>query len=210
MENAKEGGNIEMKHCSENMTLMVNNYNNVTGYECQICKKRKMVIPVSRVQWCTYLDNIVIHTDGSVSGNGKPDAIGGWAAILEYYKLNTSGSLRFMELEKEIYGRLTFETDDVPVTNNRAEMYGILMALERINMVCNVFVYSDSELCIKSINGIYSRKTNLDIWNRIDAIVKELKRIGCNIEFIWEKGHSGIVLNERCDRLASKVKRGEI
>ncbi len=89
-------------------------------------------------------------------------------------------------------------------------MYAILMALEKINMVCNVFVYSDSELCIKTLNCIYSRKTNLDIWNRIDAIVKELKRIGCNIEFIWEKGHSGIILNERCDRLASKVKRGEI
>lgn len=199
-----------MKHCKENMTLIVNNYNVVTGYECQICKKKKLLVPIDRKQWHTYLDNIVIHTDGSVSGNGKPDAIGGWACILELYELNITGSLRYMIKEIEKYGRLTFETDNAPVTNNRAEMYAILMALESINKTCNVFVYSDSELCIKTLNCIYSRKTNLDIWIRIDAVVKELKRIGCNIEFIWERGHSGIILNERCDRLASKVKRGEI
>ncbi len=54
---------VSMKHCKENMTLMVNTYNVVTGYECQVCKKKKMIIPIDRKNWHACLDNIVIHTD---------------------------------------------------------------------------------------------------------------------------------------------------
>jgi len=194
--------------------------------------------------------NVNIYTDGSVSGNGTPQAIGGWAVILQAIKHDSlyeccncsyEGSLDKFEdteydgdvwgmcpechsnamllpsqdtktivAEIEKYGKLTYEDDNCPVTNNRAEMYAVLRGLESVHKKCDITVYSDSELCIKTLNGIYSRKNNTDLWKRLDDRCMELKNMGCSIMFQWVRGHDGNPFNERCDKLASKVKKGLI
>lgn len=164
------------------------------------------------------MDDVIIYTDGSVSGNGKPTAIGGWATILQAYKPLSVYESRYgseglhpeLLAEIEKCGRMTYETDNCAVTNNRAEMYAILKGLESITKKCNIKVYSDSELCIKTLNGEFARKTNLDMWKQLDSIISELNQIGCKITFQWVKGHADSELNKRCDKMASKVKRGEI
>ena len=148
------------------------------------------------------MHSVIITTDGSVSKNGKPDAIGGWAAILQAWT-----EVRMIN-EKEISGKLVYETDSCPITNNRAEMYAILKGLEEIiGRNCTIEVHSDSELCVKTLNGEYSRKTNQDLWERLDKRCEELKQRGCSIKFVWVRGHNGHILNERCDKLASKAKK---
>jgi len=192
------------------------------------------------------MTEIIITTDGSVSGNGKPDAVGGWACILQAYResLDTECSkcgykgkldefedteydgdvwgtcpkchincMIFIEekkliAEKEYSGKLVYETDSCPITNNRAEMYAILKGLESVTWKnCRIEVHSDSELCIKTLNGEYSRKTNQDLWERLDNRCMELKNRGCSIMFMWVRGHSAHVLNNRADKLAGKAKR---
>jgi ribonuclease HI len=192
------------------------------------------------------MNDVIIYTDGSVSGNGKETAVGGWATILQaiiqpdsYTCLNCNytGKLAsfddtehdgdvlgtcpkcdkngtIMQEEKEVEiekcGKLTYETDCCAVTNNRAEMYAILKGLESIVKPCRIKVYSDSELCIKTLNGEYARKTNLDLWEQMDREIAELNKMGCKILFQWVKGHANDELNNRCDKMASKVKKGEI
>jgi len=197
-------------------------------------------------EWYETLNDVIIYTDGSVSGNGTKEAVGGWATILrvtvpmdsyECVKCSYKGKLEtfddteydgdvwgtcpkckqnvmitqeIKDVEVEKCGRITFETDNCAVTNNRAEMYGIMKGLESITKACKIKVYSDSELCIKTLNGEYARKTNLDLWKRMDSIISKLKQMGCEIVFSWVKGHASNEFNNRCDKMASKVKKGEI
>lgn len=154
--------------------------------------------------------NVVIYTDGSVSKNGHPDAIGGWACILQALKLEFDDRLMIdipiiSEIEKS--GQL-LPNHNTPVTNNRAEMYAILYALESINKRCDITVYSDSELVVKTINGEYAKRNNLDLWDKIEEIIRHLKQIGCSVELKWVKGHAGNALNNRVDKLASNAKKG--
>jgi len=158
------------------------------------------------------MTEVIVTTDGSVSGNGKPDAIGGWACILQAFKSEMASSdsdtLQVLLAEKEYSGKLVYETDNCPVTNIRAEQYGILKGLEEVcGRNCRIEVHSDSELCIKTLNGEYSRKTNQDLWERLDKRCMELKQRGCSIMFMWIKGHSTNVLNNRADKLAGKAKK---
>ena len=40
---------------------------------------------------------------------------------------------------------------------------------------------------------------NEDLWRRLDALI-----VSHQIEWLWVKGHSGIIGNERADQLANK------
>jgi len=147
---------------------------------------------------------VIITTDGSVSKNGKQDAYGGIGMILQSFKNDK------IVKEKEIGEKLPEMLDGCPITNNRAEMYAILKGLEEITgKNCTIEVHSDSELCIKTLNGEYSRKTNTDLWERLDKRCEELKNRGCSIMFIWVRGHSDNEVNIRADKLAGKAKRGD-
>lgn len=121
---------------------------------------------------------IDIYTDGACKGNPGP---AGWAALIGDEM--TSGAFPC-------------------ATNNYAELYAILEALSICLPNSNVRIYTDSKLCI----GWLARgwKRNLEY---IDQLViathtvvdaKELK-----LTFRHVKGHSGIAMNERVDKVAS-------
>jgi len=138
----------------------------------------------------TELSEVEVFTDGACSGNPGP---GGWAAIL-----------RYRGREKELSG---FEPD---TTNNRMEMTAAVVGLEALKRPCRVRLYSDSQYLrdgiTKWINGWKRRGwltadkqavKNVDLWQRLEAAAARH-----DVAWIWVRGHSGHLENERADTLA--------
>lgn len=136
-------------------------------------------------------DNLVeMFTDGACSGN--PGA-GGWGVLL-----------RYKGHEKTLCG------GEASTTNNRMELMAAIKGLEALSKPARVRLTTDSQY-VK--NGLtqwlpnWKRRgwltankkpvKNKDLWKRLDrsAGIHE-------IEWVWVKGHSGHVENERVDRLA--------
>ena len=135
---------------------------------------------------------VIIYTDGACRGNPGP---GGWGAILDY-----------KGIEKELYGA------EKHTTNNRMELMAVIKALEILKQTCLVKLYSDSSYVLKGITDWMpnwkkrgwktASKTavkNEDLWRRLDALI-----VSHQIEWLWVKGHSGNIGNERADQLANK------
>ena len=133
---------------------------------------------------------IEIFTDGSCLGNPGP---GGYAAILKYKQT------------EKILSNGYYKT-----TNNRMELLAAIVALEQLKEACEVQLYSDSQYLRNGItNWIHGWKKNgwktankqpvknVDLWQRLDELVKSH-----HIEWIWVKGHTGHIENERCDIIA--------
>jgi ribonuclease HI len=135
------------------------------------------------------LKEVIIYTDGGSDPNpGK----GGYGVVLMHGKHR-----------KEISGgfRLT--------TNNRMELYAVIMALRALKEPCKVKLYSDSEYVVNAMtkgwvqNWIkkgWKKVKNPDLWQQLVELTKKH-----DVEFNWVKGHAGILENERCDELAAKA-----
>lgn len=124
------------------------------------------------------------HTDGACLGN--PDGPGGWGASVE--SLRSDSDSRW-----DLWGHLT------STTNNRAEMLGLLAAIEWMPAGSTLRVRSDSEYTLKVLQGIYKAKANRDLWDVIRATIAAKK---LRVQGEWVRGHAGDAGNERADRLA--------
>ncbi len=132
------------------------------------------------------LKEVVIFTDGACDPN--PGA-GGYGIVLIYGRHRKELSNGF---------RLT--------TNNRMELLAAIVALEKLKEACKVKLYSDSKYLVDSItlgwvnrwkSKNWRKIKNRDLWERLlEQCTKH------QIEFLWVKGHSGNIENERCDELA--------
>jgi ribonuclease HI len=145
-----------------------------------------------------------IFADGACRGNPGP---GAWATIIQDSKseviLKSSGV-------------------DVPTTNNKMELEGVIRGLKGLiekwiedgvsDRESPVFVYSDSKYVVEGIEkwvlGWKARNwkkadnkdpENLLLWKELD----QLKSRFDNIKFLWVKGHAGHPQNEMCDRMAN-------
>ena len=131
--------------------------------------------------------SVIIYTDGAAKGN---PGNGGFGVVL------ISGKHR-----KEISEgfRLT--------TNNRMELLAVIIGLESLKYNKeSVTVYSDSKYVVDAVNKKwvfgwekknFNKKKNPDLWIRFLKVFKKH-----NVIFIWIKGHSENIENERCDYLA--------
>jgi ribonuclease HI len=142
------------------------------------------------------LESVTIYTDGACIGNPGP---GGYGVVLLH-----SGDRR----ELSAGYRLT--------TNNRMEMMAAIAALEALSKPSVVTLYSDSQYLINAMEKGWAKKwqangwkrnakemaKNPDLWERLLKLCKEHK-----VKFIWVRGHSGNMENEKCDRLAVNVAR---
>ena len=120
---------------------------------------------------------ITIYTDGAAKGNPGP---GGYGLIMqsgEHYKEFSQGF------------RLT--------TNNRMELTAVIEALQ-CTSAKQVSIYTDSQWVINCAQRLWKRNKNMDLWQQFESVAKYFS---C-IEYIWVKGHSGDLYNERCDKLA--------
>ncbi|MAS00425.1 MAG: ribonuclease HI [Nitrosomonadales bacterium] len=135
---------------------------------------------------------INIYTDGACKGNPGP---GGWGALI------VDG-----DIENEIFG------GEENTTNNRMEIMAVIMALETIDTQNEITIFTDSKYVQKGINEWINKwkingwkssnnKTvkNKDLWVQLDNLTSKLK-----INWVWVKGHSGHMGNERADFLANQ------
>lgn len=134
---------------------------------------------------------VELWTDGACSGNPGP---GGWAAVLLYN-----------DRERELVG------GEAQTTNNRMELQAVVQGLRALTKPCRVLVHTDSAYVRNAVrqgwidgwqrNGWRTKaKTpvaNRDLWEELLAAMHEH-----DVEWVPVKGHAGVELNERCDRLA--------
>ena len=139
-----------------------------------------------------------VFTDGSCEGNPGP---GGWGAVW----VEDDGIVR------EVGGA------DPDTTNNRMELSALIAGLGMLSEDAEMRVYSDSQLCVKTVNewapGWAARG-----WRRKGgpianlALVKELFALAearPGVELVWIKAHDGSRWNEYADALAYLYQRGE-
>jgi ribonuclease HI len=127
---------------------------------------------------------IKIFTDGSCLGNPGP---GGWAAIL------FEG-----EAEKP---HAVLRGGEPGTTNNRMEMIAVIESLRFIHenhlQQCEVVLFSDSTLVVKTLTLGWKRKKNKDLWEELDELNEEL-----SVDYVWVEGHAANRWNNECDRIA--------
>jgi ribonuclease HI len=139
---------------------------------------------------------VMIWTDGGCKPNPGP---GGWGAVLV-----------FRGQERALSGA------EPVTTNNRMELTAAASALEALKRPCRVVLHTDSEYVRNGITrwstGWVRRKwrnaagdpvANMDLWQRLLAAAKPHE-----IEWLWVRGHSGDVMNDRVDVLATQARRG--
>jgi ribonuclease HI len=146
---------------------------------------------------------VVIYTDGACKGNpGR----GGYGAVLLY------------KLKDKIY-RKELSAGYKLTTNNRMELLGVIMALKRLKKTSKVVIYSDSKYIIDAIkkkwllswkknNWKNSQKKsvkNKDLWLELDKLLDFH-----DVSLVWVRGHTGVIENEKCDKLAVDASNSDI
>ncbi|CAG8827371.1 7270_t:CDS:1, partial [Gigaspora margarita] len=123
-----------------------------------------------------------VWTDGYCKDNGKKNAL---ASIGVFFEDDDPRNLS---------ERLPGDYQ----TNNRAELYAAICALEKVDNEQDLIVFTDSTYVINCCN-VRNPKKNFDLVNRLNDLLKERK--GKSI-FKHVRGHSGVYENEQADRLA--------
>jgi ribonuclease HI len=139
---------------------------------------------------------VEIWTDGGCKPNPGP---GGWAALL-----------RFRDIEHELTGA------EPATTNNRMELTAAAAALEALKRPCRVVLHTDSEYVRNGMtrwqtgwvrrnwrNAAGDPVANMDLWQRLLSAEKRHA-----VEWRRVRGHSGDVMNERVDRMATAAREG--
>ena len=134
-----------------------------------------------------------VFTDGSCEGNPGP---GGWGFVW------VEGG----EIVRERCG------SDAATTNNRMELTALIEALRALPEDAEITVYSDSQLCVKTVNEWaagweqrgWRRKggaiANLELVKELYALARSHPRV--RIE--WIRAHDGSRWNEYADALATR------
>ena len=135
-----------------------------------------------------------VFTDGSCEPNPGP---GGWGWVW----------VEAGEILDQGHGR------DPATTNNRMELRALIEAFKRLPADREIVVYSDSQLCVNTINEWapgwqrrgWKRKggpiKNLDLVQELYALALAKPRI----ELRWIRAHEGSRWNEYADALAALV-----
>ena len=125
---------------------------------------------------------VIITVDGACLGNGQsqlePRAAA--AAILNYH-----GRRRAVA---EFIGQ---------GTNQRAEVIAAALGLESLKEPCTIIIRSDSQYVVRTMKGEFKRRTNLDLWARLDRAAQPHI-----VTYEWVKGHNGDSEQEAADKTA--------
>ena len=137
-----------------------------------------------------------LFTDGSATPNPGP---GGWGAV---YVVDD-------EIIDSVSGR------EAHTTNNRMELTGLIAAYRMASATMPLTVFTDSQLCVKTINewaASWARRG----WRRKDGEIKNLELVQelyalslekKNLTLQWIRAHDGSRWNEYADALAGDYLR---
>ncbi len=139
------------------------------------------------------------YTDGACSGNPGP---GGWGVYLV-----AENSMGKIIKEDNLYGK------NKETTNQIMELTAAIKALETLKRKnVDITIFTDSRYVIDGItNWIFgwlknnwntaSKKpvANRLLWEELLELTKNQ-----NVEWVWVKGHTGVLGNEKADSLAVK------
>jgi ribonuclease HI len=137
-----------------------------------------------------------VFTDGSCEGNPGP---GGWGVV-------------WVEDDRIVAER---SGQDAATTNNRMELRALITALGLLPADSAITVYSDSELCVKTVNE-WAAGWEQRGWRRKSGsianleLVKELwaqKKAHPRVRVQWIRAHDGSRWNEYADALANSYMR---
>lgn len=135
-----------------------------------------------------------IFTDGGCEPNPGP---GGWGVV----------AVHDARVQWSLYAREREST-----TNNRMELSAIIAALERLPTASEETIYSDSKLCVQTLND-WAPKWEANGWKRAGGepvknldlvqLAYGLRRARPKVRIEWLKAHAGSTWNEYADTLAS-------
>lgn len=137
-----------------------------------------------------------VFTDGSCEGNPGP---GGWGMV-------------WVEDDRIVAER---HGHDPATTNNRMELAALITAYELLPADAEITVYSDSNLCVQTVNEWaagwekrgWKRKTgpiaNLELVKRLYALARAHPKVTLR----WIRAHDGSRWNEYADALATNYLR---
>ena len=142
------------------------------------------------------------YTDGACSGNPGP---GGWGVYL--IAENDAG---IVVKEETLYGK------NRETTNQMMELTAAIQALESLKREnVNVTIFTDSKYVVDGITkwifgwlkndwSTASKKpvANRLLWEKLFGLTKTQ-----NVEWVWVKGHAGMLGNEKADSLAVKGRK---
>jgi|TARA_Y100000031_G_scaffold123485_1_gene138827 ribonuclease HI len=139
------------------------------------------------------MKKVEIFTDGACRGNPGP---GGYGSII-----------RIKGKTEELRGSAE------KTTNNIMELTAAVVALNQLKDPCEVVLTSDSQYLVKGmtewidgwirkgwINSSKQPVKNKELWVELDRLNRRHR-----VSWVWIRGHSGHVENERCDRLANQA-----
>jgi len=139
------------------------------------------------------MKKVEIFTDGACRGNPGP---GGYGSII-----------RIKGKAEEFRGSAE------KTTNNIMELTAAVVALNQLKDPCEVVLTSDSQYLVKGmtewidgwirkgwINSSKQPVKNKELWVELDRLNRRHR-----VSWVWIRGHSGHVENERCDRLANQA-----
>jgi len=147
--------------------------------------------------------NFKAYTDGACSGN---PGIGGWGVVLLAEKNST------------IMKRRELSGGSINTTNNQMELIAAIQSLKALKKPAKISIITDSSYVKNGITEwLYTWKRNnwktsskkdvknKTLWLELEELEKKNK-----VNWLWVKGHSGNLENERADFLArqeiSKIK----
>lgn len=152
------------------------------------------------------------YTDGACSGNGNPDAIGGWGAICVDMDDTTEyqiGGQIYTRQGKIITGGAN---KTLGTTNNRMEMEAIIYAVENHIEGYPIIIRSDSAYAVNTFNHwMYSwarndwrKPSDKKVPENLD-LVKRYYELAQEYAIILEKvaGHSNNYWNNYADNIAT-------
>ncbi|HEY6046491.1 MAG TPA: RNase H family protein [Pyrinomonadaceae bacterium] len=126
---------------------------------------------------------VTIFCDGSSLGNGGSEARAAAVALLGYQGLWRA------------FGAYLGKA-----TNQQAEIVAAALGLEALKEPCQVRLHTDSRYVVETMSGRFRRKTNHEWWKRLDEASRRHQ-----IEWHWEQGHAGHVIQEAADKAARKI-----
>lgn len=123
----------------------------------------------------------IVYTDGGCLRNGTEGALAGAGVFF--------GERDPRNISSTVPGHQT---------NNRGEIYAIILALEGTDGPLEI--RTDSYLSIQCAIMAWTPKKNLDLYQRVWTLLEDR-----DVKFVWVKGHSGEPGNEAADALAQKA-----